>query len=368
MTSQEIYKNLASIELYISKLHRSYPKNPNTRVEYSKIFNRIYNYCEYDLVRYAADKMISKKTYYKCKSAVQYGLAFSIKGHIEAYAETASEEYYNLAVRLFKILKRMNPVLSEAPKVETWQNNLSLYPEEEIRAKKASQGRPGRKPGRQQRIGKRKSIIGLPSNWKITICRNVPKRYRTATLILALTGCRSSELGNGIQVSIDENGHLICKIQGAKVSDAKGHEVRIIGFDPETNVFAGYLKGALERFNVTSHTFFLPGANAAGAVQRLGDRIRYTAQKRLGLKKVSAYSLRHQFASDLRDAGFSKVDIAMAMGHRTTRMRKHYGLKSYGKGGGLGIVHIDASQKELIRTKSHGYPPAHLKNRGSMDN
>lgn len=190
----------------------------------------------------------------------------------------------------------------------------------------------------------------------IKVCEKMPSEYKTPALILALTGCRSAEIGKGVQISIDHNDLIECKINGVKVSKNKGHEERTIVFDPDANIFAEILKAVLvDHLKVKSKTFYLPGGSSFDAVRIFGDRIRYAAQKHLGLKGVSAYSFRHQFASDLRMSGFDQIDMAMALGHKTTRMRKHYGLQMYGKGG-RGIYFIDASEKDFIRQTVHEKP------------
>lgn len=55
--SQVTDANIAGIERYVSKLLGNYPKNPTTRTDYSKTFERIFKYSEYDLIRYASEKM-----------------------------------------------------------------------------------------------------------------------------------------------------------------------------------------------------------------------------------------------------------------------------------------------------------------------
>ncbi len=359
--------DISSIERYVVTLLGSYPKNLTTRTEYSKIFERIFKYCRYDLICYASEKLLSKSTFYRYKAAYQYGLAFTIEKHIQEYKKSFSENHLEQAALLFALLKNCNPKIGAKPEISSWFNQKSLYPEEEIRSRKTEQGKPNRKPRRQQRIGKRASIIGLHDGWQWDVCRHVKREYRFPALVLSLTGCRPAELAKGIELFI-KGDLLMCRILGSKVSATKGHRTRIIGFDPNINPIANFLSEALKKFNTKRYIVKLPDGNSADAVQKFGDKIRYAAQRKLGLKKVSAYSCRHQVASDLRQQGFSHTDIAMILGHRTTRMRKHYGLNAYGKGGANGIKFIDASEKESIRTTYHEQPPLYLSEATSIDN
>jgi len=349
--------SLEKIEAYVSKILEAYPENQNTRSEYSKIFNRVFQQSKYDLISYTVDQMLSKRSYYKYKAAFQYGLAYSIQAYIENYKGTGSSVDSQLAADLYKILKQLAPSFDQSPNIDDWRNKVSLYPEEEIRIKKAAIGRSRRKHGRQQRVGKRNSIKSLPTGWQITVCQNVRKKYVLSTVIMALTGCRPAEIGNGVEIFL-ENDLVMCRIQGAKVSATKGHRTRTIGLDPNQNPLAQLLRDGFNARNINRDIVKLPGGNGAEAVKKFGDNVRYAAQKKLGFKKVSAYSFRHQIASDLRKDGFLPIDIAVVLGHRTTKMRKHYGLKIFGKGGGHGIRHWDGSEKDLIKTTFHEQSPA----------
>ena len=351
--------SLADIDNYVSGLVDNYPKNVNTRVEYAKIFNRITNDYDYDLVQYSIDNPLSKSAFYKYKASLQYGLAFSIKAYIKEYQESSSEADYEQVLYLFDVLKGYDPKIGTKLDVESWKNQKSLYPADQIRIKKGVQKESEEKPLRQKRTSKRNSIKGQSPGWQWLVCQQVCKGYRLPSLVLALTGCRPAEVGNGIELFM-EDGLLMCQIKGVKFSDTKGHETRTIGFDPADSSVAGFLADAIKKSKTGNHIIELPDGNSANSVRRFGDKVRYAAQRKLGFKEISAYSFRHQVASDLRKEGFSAMDLAMMLGHRTTRMRKHYGLKTYGNSGGNGIRHLDASQKDLIKRTFHEQPPVHL--------
>ena len=52
---------------------------------------------------------------------------------------------------------------------------------------------------------------------------------------------------------------------------------------------------------------------------------------KLNFEGVSSYSFRHQFASDLKASGFSKRNIAMAIGHQAEVTQQTYGNSGAGR-------------------------------------
>jgi integrase len=61
--------------------------------------------------------------------------------------------------------------------------------------------------------------------------------------------------------------------------------------------------------------------------------------------KPSAYSLRHQFAANLKAQGFGPIEIAKALGHLSVKSQKRYGSASQGQGGGVGLLAVDATRE-----------------------
>ena len=74
--------------------------------------------------------------------------------------------------------------------------------------------------------------------------------------------------------------------------------------------------------------------NRQGArVQRKAKRIAadfVDIRRRSGLGAISAYSFRHQSASDMKGRGDDPVKIAEALGHASTRTQSRYGSPSKG--------------------------------------
>lgn len=93
-------------------------------------------------------------------------------------------------------------------------------------------------------------------------------------------------------------------------------------------------------------TYQLQHGDSANALRQ---RIQRTAT-RLGYS-VSAYSIRHQFASDAKAAGTDVAELAQAMGQRGTKSTQAYGRAGSGTGG-TGLLGVTAEHEAR-----HTQPP-----------
>lgn len=90
---------------------------------------------------------------------------------------------------------------------------------------------------RTQRRSKRQSLAGLPTNWRTDLCKRAADgRYLFPLMVLAMTGCRPSELVAGIQIwraqDIATGKDLIhFRIRGAKVKASQGQPYRTISYE-----------------------------------------------------------------------------------------------------------------------------------------
>ncbi|WDP89341.1 MAG: site-specific integrase [Desulfobacter sp.] len=362
------------LQASVKEFQKNVSTNKDTLLAYFQIAKRIIDYNkakrhdDYDICAYALDSLIGKNTFYKYKAALQHCLVSEIQDSLDAYKKKHIKADLDNAWRLLDKFNELAPMIGSKAKVAFWRENVSIYPDLEIRKQKEKLGKAKKKEGRQQRANsKRKSIVGLPKNWQISVCKNVKEKYHVETFLLALTGCRPKELFNGITTYM-QDGHLMCRINGAKIGDNKGHEYRTLGFTPSKNPIAQLFVMLLEKNDQERITYQLPGEGNADDVRAYGDHIRYIAQRKLGLKHVSSYSFRHQFASDLRkhlggDPGH-EIDFALAMGHMTTSMRKHYGLRQCGNGN-LGLTYFDAARKDEV--KDDYSPPEHVREQNQAD-
>lgn len=171
-------------------------------------------------------------------------------------------------------------------------------------------------------------------------------KYRSHTLIQALTGTRPAEFdpdreasaktkefkGNGtagIVVTWLAPGLIRVRIPGAKVTDDAGHVERVMELK---------LQGMHAWFE---HELLAAGGKKRYTVRPQALRDHYErvsaqlyGQPCVGRQKVrlhvTPYCFRHALATSLRWEGWKAVEIAAALGHRSTETQKHYGFRKGG--------------------------------------
>ncbi|MFL9864161.1 site-specific integrase [Paraburkholderia fungorum] len=166
--------------------------------------------------------------------------------------------------------------------------------------------------------GKRASLSGLPADWREVVQREAPSQDRAAFAVLALTGSRPAEV-RGVRVR--QNGDTVTlTIRGAKVDDARGVDVRILGYarDELTGTQAGR-----DLLDWLGHREQRTVAHE-GTVAAFRERVSRAAD-RAGLSQVSAYTYRHAAAREMKNEGASREEIAERLGHRSECSQSVYG-------------------------------------------
>lgn len=166
--------------------------------------------------------------------------------------------------------------------------------------------------------GKRSSLEGLPSDWRDRLQREAPEQDKAAFAALSLSGCRPAEV-KGIKVRQDEQVVRI-EIKGAKFDVDRGVKSRTLDFD----------KAELNQTQAGRDLQEWLGARGcrtvthSSSVEAFRERVGRAAD-RAGLEGVSAYSMRHAAAADLREAGANPSEIGDRLGHRSARSQAAYG-------------------------------------------
>lgn len=187
------------------------------------------------------------------------------------------------------------------------------------------------------RDGKKASIHNLPDDWKDQILGSMNKhRYLNATRILACIGCRPSEIEKGIVVQHKVDG-IYFDIQGAKVDGMRGQVWREIIL-PLDHPIASKINIGLYK---------APSKSISETISRKAEK--------LGFKDISAYSFRHQFASDLKASGFNKRNIAEAMGHQAELTQETYGNSGAGRKISMKVIAEKKPRKVHIKSKTNLY-------------
>jgi len=170
------------------------------------------------------------------------------------------------------------------------------------------------------KVGKRKSLRGLPLDWREQLVAAAPSTAcREWMLLMAVAGVRPEEIANGIEVQ-PISGGVQLKIKGAKIDRGHGQPERVIAVH-------GPL--ALLLAQNGERTIKAPSANSVSlAAGRLGRKV--FGERRSN--PVSAYSFRHQFASDLKASGLDGETVSAILGHAVDDTKKQYGTSKQARG------------------------------------
>ena len=210
--------------------------------------------------------------------------------------------------------------------------------------------------GKVKRYAKRSksaSIRKVDEDWRERAVDAMAGNLRLSFLLQCVTGCRPQELANGVQVRLCRDGTMVTRVKGAKCDDFVGQPSRCLRL-PTSDGVTLMLALMLE----VGRTLDSRKCNL-GQVNTYATRVARVCARvfpdRKGGKKLSPYSVRHQFKADLVAAGWAKPEIAMAMGHSTTRSGTAYGYGGRGGGGGVKPIAIKAQRPIKLRGE---YPKA----------
>lgn len=182
---------------------------------------------------------------------------------------------------------------------------------------------------RKKRKSKRSALSGLPGDWCEQLCNyNKKSKYYAAFLVASLTGCRPSELCNGVLVSYRNEGEdnfLKFKIKGAKVTGSSGQEWREIIY--RVSHAEGVLADAIALVQRCDKTISIENpANFSVEIRRIAKEA-FSGHK----KPITAYCFRHQFAANLKAHGDGDL-VSLALGHRSLKTKKVYGHRGQKRG------------------------------------
>lgn len=143
----------------------------------------------------------------------------------------------------------------------------------------------------------------------------VANRHAEALAVLALTGCRPSELKRGVEVVLTPGGLIAFKIAGAKCNETRGQDTRYMGMKVTCPLTRGMSQACKE---------------AGGRkVITMTDADQRSLNRALRLHGLSCYSFRHAFGSQMKNniaTGAMKPEqVAKAMGHASTKSVTYYG-------------------------------------------
>jgi len=198
------------------------------------------------------------------------------------------------------------------------------------------QGKRTRSPARGLAAAQHQAEKRGAADWRTDLAASMNSATdRDLVRVLAATGARPAELAAGVELRLDDDGDLVARIQGAKVNGERGQGWRELTLDPEAET-ARDLVAAVRAAGGRATYRLDPNDDANNLRDRLAKRA-----KRLGYTGITAYSLRHQWASDAKARGVEVDALAAALGQRGTKSTQAYGRSRSGTGGS-GILGVEA--------------------------
>lgn len=270
-------------------------------------------------------------SWYSFKAAVQFFLMEKIaesKRVIDRYyQERRGGQDVSDLERAREVAFKLLPVFANA---------LATTPQGGLPEKFAGDGKSKRRPRSKSR-----SLPGMPADWEEQVAASMTGNLQLAYLMECVTGCRPVELKRGVEIVLCADGQLHCQVNGAKLGKHSGQAKRHFLIDASNGV-ARMLAGMLQvDVPVRSEGLIGKTDTYCKAVARRGQAVH---PRKDWAKRVTAYTTRHQFKTDAKNAGLNPEDLAKVMGHSTTKSQTYYGSSARGRTGAVAPSKIGASR------------------------
>lgn len=256
----------------------------------------------------AAANTTKKSTYFKRRAAILHCTREVIEARLKAQDQ----------------LQRNNG-LSDPVKRAAWDEHVRAIKNAFILVEKIPDEPPMENVSRRKT--KRKNLGKLPKDWREQLMNRMPN-YEAAMAVTSLSGCRPVELKrSGALVSFRGN-ELKVQILGAKVGDKSGQKWREMTFEMPTENPIAMRLGRLVLLNKEDLLVKIDSeVNFTTAIRSAGQRAFPSFPD-----SITAYSLRHQVASDLKASDLSPDQVSQALGHSSGDTKGSYGIHSQGTG------------------------------------
>lgn len=203
------------------------------------------------------------------------------------------------------------------------------------------------KSKRYAKHSKSASIRTADDDWRERAADAMVGDLKLLFLLQCVTGCRQQELANGVQARLLRDGTIVTRVRGAKTDEVAGQPSRCLRLSVSEGITLMLARMLKVGRTLDSRKCNLGRVNTyAKSVARACAR---AFPDRKGRRRLSPYSARHQFKADLVAAGWTKAEIAMAMGHSTTRSGTAYGGGGRGGSGGVKPIAIKALRPVKLR-------------------
>jgi integrase len=203
------------------------------------------------------------------------------------------------------------------------------------------------------RSSKKKSLTGLPPDWRELVAEAADGQFRNAVLVVLLTGCRPAELEKGVLIERIK-GSLYATIQGAKVKHNAGQKQRKfrIADHPITNM----LMRVMDESDETRDKLLVEVKHGNSVTTNM----RKTGKKLWPKKKqsITAYTARHAMAADCKVAIYDGADpdiVSQVLGHIVDKTASYYGARF--QSGGISVAPtelvVPKAIKQKVRARNH---------------
>ena len=285
------------------------------------------NVTKKSILQFATDTK-SKNTWYTRRAAIKFCCIYNL-GSILSKQDIKQNEMSSHMIDPAVKTQLKSEWLDEVSKAQYWLDMLDALPQEcpipiELRKK---------------RVSKRQHMKNLEDDWRQQVIAYANPEWKLSILVLAVTGCRPEELRRGIHFKIINN-QLVCKINSAKVKDAKittrakndegklikkivnyhaGQEMRELYFDLGKYPIVDMLAKAIG-ISDTATVTIEKKTSLTSAVRAIAQKI-WPSRK----KAITPYCFRHALASDMKSSGMLDEDISTALGHAVSDTKSFYG-------------------------------------------
>jgi integrase len=218
------------------------------------------------------------------------------------------------------------------------------------------------------RSSKKKSLKGLPPNWRELVAEQAHGQFRSAVLVALLTGCRPAELEKGVLIE-RINGELFATIQGAKVKETAGQKQR--RFRIAAHPITDMLKRVMEESDETRNMMLVKvehGNSVTTHVREIGKKL-WPRKK----QSITVYSARHAIATDCKAVIHEGADpdlVSQVLGHVVDKTSSYYGARF--QSGGISMapseITVPKPIKQKTRQRNHqrGIDRGLLKKQGAL--
>ena len=321
---------------------QAYPQTEvadSTYTRYTKTWRRIKG----DVLGALKNTMCSG-THYPRKAAALYGLGVLLRHLLKAQDET-QRELKALESRLTTnngVISNASDELRRRHLRHQWRKQLEMLSKALHEAQAVSNHKhQGAWEGEKN---SQRNTLPRAHNWREIIIDELERTgnsYALAATVLAVTGCRPSELELGVIVQRQGDTAWI-EVLGKKLSH------RTNGGQPwrQIRVDLAHPTARLLRYLQDGEII-----EVKAKPRKLLDAISNAGKRAMPKRRanVTPYHLRHQMAADLKRAGFSTTEVAMALGHAAEDSQKHYGTARQSRGGSA-VIEVTAAREPKPRS------------------